>query len=32
MSTTITEEKRPTGQIIWETVVGLSNEDRVITI
>ena len=31
MSTTITEEKRPTGQIIWETVVGLSNEDRVIT-
>lgn len=26
-----TEKKRPTGQIIWETIVGLVNEDRAIT-
>ena len=31
MSTTITEEKRPTGQIVWETIVGLANEERSIT-
>lgn len=29
--TTITEKKRPTGQIIWETIVALSNEERTIT-
>ncbi|KJA11303.1 hypothetical protein RP29_06145 [Acidovorax temperans] len=31
MNTVSTEEKRPTGQIIWETMVGLANEERSIT-